>query len=109
MISGHLYTEILKKSIENITSISDFVNGKITHDELHSNTSISFNDYLCNRQNVSYFLFRKKYIAVWCSLCLLRRLHACKYHKSLITLKILLKGQVDMQKEKISLKIIASR
>jgi hypothetical protein len=57
----------MKKSIDNVGSICDFINAVISAEDLHAKTSIDFTDYLINKQNVIQSLIQKK---VYCNLVL---------------------------------------
>jgi hypothetical protein len=52
------------KYIENIGLICDFMGGALSHDELHSQTSIQFNDYIYGRHHVSNCRLRSAYTVV---------------------------------------------
>lgn len=73
IISAESYSNIIKKTIDNITSVCDFINAAITAEELHAKTSVDFTDYLISRQNVPFGWLRKRSTAIWFCLCLLLR------------------------------------
>lgn len=73
IISAESYDAIMQKSLENMGLVCDFVNGALTADQLHGQSSLNFSDYLYNKQHVLLALLRRRSTAVWCSSCPPRR------------------------------------
>lgn len=69
IISAESYETIMKKSLENMGLVCDFVRGALTADELHGQSSLNFNDYLYNKQHVLLPLLRRRSTAALCSSC----------------------------------------
>lgn len=73
IISAESYPAIMQKSLENMGLVCDFVEGALSADELHGQSSLNFADYLYNRQHVLPPLLRRRSTAAWCCSCPRRR------------------------------------
>lgn len=73
IISAESYDLIMRKSLENMGLVCDFVNGALTADELHGQSSLNFSDYLYNKQHVLLALLRRRSTAASCYSCPPRR------------------------------------